>query len=405
MQPFGSYPVGLSIFLSDIDVSILGMGVDDDKHNQRRLSIECNTTVNTKKQKIKFAGAVLDLTDADPAVSGNSSEIVTSSASSKTSHSSSINKQQQTIITIDDSDGDEDAEEVISWSLDTFSTSKPSIDMTVVDSSLSRLNGTVTVPSVSTTTSLNAPKGPMTSEIAEVSHLTEQTQSTNTNTETSSSSSSTAAAAETVAEAAAVAAVAVAVATTSAAEEKKALKPDVVEHTALHNSNDAKVVALEGIVSSDILEVKVEGNVLQSVHAGIGGVCSEAAVDKENILEQKEVVVDYSIPSTNLSGAKRGRDSEKEDEEENEMNGSDNEQYLGEDAFDDFDGNDDYNEDEDEDDDNSNGCGSDSDDDGEDDEGFAIAEDEDQRDENIRNLKKSRSVKIEVAVKKLRSTG
>jgi DNA polymerase sigma len=36
VQPFGSYPVGLSIFLSDIDVSILGMGVDDDDVQQQQ---------------------------------------------------------------------------------------------------------------------------------------------------------------------------------------------------------------------------------------------------------------------------------------------------------------------------------------------------------------------------------
>jgi hypothetical protein len=36
VQPFGSYPVGLSIFLSDIDVSILGMGVDDDEIQQQQ---------------------------------------------------------------------------------------------------------------------------------------------------------------------------------------------------------------------------------------------------------------------------------------------------------------------------------------------------------------------------------
>ena len=195
VQPFGSYPVGLSIFLSDIDVSILGMGVDDDRNNQRRLSIECNTNVNIKKQKIKISGAVLDLTDANPAVSGSSSEIVISSVSNKTSHSSSISKKQQTMITIDDSDGDEDAEEVISWSLDTFSTSKPVLDVTVADNSLSSTNGTVAVPSVSTTTSLNAQKEVMTSEIAEVIHLAEQIQCTNTNTKTSAAATAIAAAA------------------------------------------------------------------------------------------------------------------------------------------------------------------------------------------------------------------
>ena len=383
-------------------MSILGMGVDDDKNNQRRLSIECNTSVNVKKQKIKFTGAVLDLTDADPTVSGSSSEIVTSSVSNKTSHSSSISKKQQTIITIDDSDGDEDAEEVISWSLDTFSTSKPVVDVTVADNSVSSTNGTVAVPSVSTATSLNASKEHLTSEIAEVSHLVEQIQSTNTNKETSSAETSSSAAA-----AAAAAVVVAATVVAAAVKEEKAAESDVTEHAALRIQNDVKVVTFESIVSGDTLEVEVEGDVLQLSHTGIGGISSESVIDQEKKLEHKEIGEDSSVPIINLSGAKRVRDrereSEREDGEDDDMNESDNEQYLGEDAFDDFDGKDDYNEDED--DDNSDGSDSDYDDDDEDGEGLAVMDDEEQRDENIRNLKKSRIVKIEVAVRKLRSSG
>jgi hypothetical protein len=132
MQPFGSYPVGLSIFLSDIDVSILGMGVDDDNSNQRRLSIECNRNIRVGDD-ISDRGVQrimpIDLTDETnarasslgPALAGNASSRSKGSSSSSSSSSSSCNglkggKQPEFIDILES--GDEEDE--VSWSLDTF---------------------------------------------------------------------------------------------------------------------------------------------------------------------------------------------------------------------------------------------------------------------------------------------
>ena len=124
MQPFGSYPVGLSIFLSDIDVSILGMGVDDDSTNQRRLSIEGpvrspSSSITRKKEVIS---KVLDLTDeVTVTVSSNQKNIKVESGG-KDSYSSRVrvsSKLPPSLEVIDDSGDDV---EVICWTLDTTST-------------------------------------------------------------------------------------------------------------------------------------------------------------------------------------------------------------------------------------------------------------------------------------------
>jgi hypothetical protein len=130
MQPFGSYPVGLSIFLSDIDVSILGMGVDDDNSNQRRLSIECNRNTRVGddiSDRVIQRIMPIDLTDETnqcasslgPALAGNASSRSKGSSSSSSSSSSDGLKggKQPEFVDIEES-GDEEDE--VSWSLDTF---------------------------------------------------------------------------------------------------------------------------------------------------------------------------------------------------------------------------------------------------------------------------------------------
>ena len=150
MQPFGSYPVGLSIFLSDIDVSILGMGVDDDKTaqqsaQQRRFTNEfhrgitsssasSSTTYNQNQNK----RTIVDLSnshDNDNPVSMNErggrtasmlkSSIISTTVSNEDrrkikiygNNSSSSSKEEP--ILIDESS--EEEEEEVSWSLDTVS--------------------------------------------------------------------------------------------------------------------------------------------------------------------------------------------------------------------------------------------------------------------------------------------
>ena len=142
MQPFGSYPVGLSIFLSDIDVSILGMGVDDDDSNQRRLSIECNRNIRVSEDMSERGGKSLmpiDLTGGanananahasslEPARGGNAPSTTDSSRSkgnNNGSSSSSASKggKQAEFVEVLENRGDE--EEEVSWSLDTFALSK-----------------------------------------------------------------------------------------------------------------------------------------------------------------------------------------------------------------------------------------------------------------------------------------
>jgi hypothetical protein len=336
MQPFGSYPVGLSIFLSDIDVSILGMGVDDDKNNQRRLSIECNTSLNTslntKKQKIQFTGATIDLTDTDQAGKECSSEAI-SSRTINTSHSSSTNKQQQSVISIDDSD--EDAEEVISWSLDTFSASNAAVLVTDTDSSGDRIDSIVDVPSVSTATSLNALKSPTSSETAEVAFTAEQEQE-HVETQGGSSNNETAASATKI--------------------EIASATLNVTEQAVLEAANDIKKrpFSSSSVVSNGAGAGAgvAEGHVLQSLHTGDGSISSATGGSeskKSELKEEGEVAV---ISSRNLSGAKRDREcdeDEDDDKGEGEDERSDEGRYLGEDAFDDFDGKDDYSEDDDED--------------------------------------------------------
>ena len=140
MQPFGSYPVGLSIFLSDIDVSILGMGVDDDDSNQRRLSIECNRNIRVSEDMSERGGKSLmpiDLTGGananahasslEPTVGGNAPSATDSSRSKGNNNgisSSSALKggKQAEFVEVLENRGDE--EEEVSWSLDTFAPAK-----------------------------------------------------------------------------------------------------------------------------------------------------------------------------------------------------------------------------------------------------------------------------------------
>jgi hypothetical protein len=129
MQPFGSYPVGLSIFLSDIDVSILGMGVDDDNSNQRRLSIECNRNVRVcedMSDRVAHSIMPIDLrgeTNANAgassvgsALEGNSSSRSKGSSSSSSNSSGPKGGKQSDFVEILES-GDEEDE--VSWSIDT----------------------------------------------------------------------------------------------------------------------------------------------------------------------------------------------------------------------------------------------------------------------------------------------
>jgi hypothetical protein len=325
MQPFGSYPVGLSIFLSDIDVSILGMGVDDDKNNQRRLSIECNTSLNassnTKKQKIQYTGATIDLTDADQAGKECSSEAI-SSRTNIASHCSSTNKQQQSVISIDDSD--EDAEEVISWSLDTFSASNSAALVTDTDDSGNRIDSTVDVPSVSTATSLDALKSAEQAHTAEQGQEQVERQGSSVNTETAGSATKI---------------------------EIASAALDVTEHSALETPNNTK----EGpFSSSSIVSTGAgvgEGDVFQSSHTGDKIISFEMGRDEEKKSELKGEGEVADISSNKLSGAKRVRESDEDDKDggEDEDEQGDEGRYLGEDAFDDFDGKDDYSEDEDDD--------------------------------------------------------
>jgi hypothetical protein len=338
MQPFGSYPVGLSIFLSDIDVSILGMGVDDDKNNQRRLSIECNTSLNTtlnkQKQKIQFTGATIDLTETDQAGKECSSEAI-SSRTSKASHSSSTNKQQQSVISIDDSD--EDVEEVISWSLDTYSASNAAVLVTDTDSSGNRIDSIVDVPSVSTAASLDALKSAELAHTAKQGQEQVETQGNNVNNET--------------------------VASVTMIEIASAAL-DVTEHSALETPNNIKKGPFSSIGSSVVSNGAGagggEGDVLQSLHTGDGSISSATGGSEEKKSELKEEGEVVDISSKKLSGAKRERECDDDDDDKDEGEGenedkqekeqNDEGRYLGEDAFDDFDGKDDYSEDEDDDD-------------------------------------------------------
>ena len=398
MQPFGSYPVGLSIFLSDIDVSILGLGVDDDKNNQRRLSIECNaisnTSLNKQKQKIQFTGATIDLTDTDQAGKDCSSGTI-SSRTNKASHSSSSIKQQQqkqqSVISIDDSD--EDAEEVFSWSLDTCSASNAAVHVTDKDDSGNRKESTVDVPSVSTATSLNALKSAVTSTIAELAHTAEQgqkreqveekvaveTQGSSVNNETAASATK------------------IEIASAALCETKR---------TVLETPNDIKKGPFSS--SSIISNREGDGDVLQSLHTGDESISSVKGRDEKKKSGFKEEGEVTDISSNTLSGAKRERecDDDEDDKNENENEQSDEGRYLGEDAFDDFDGKDDYSEDEDDDGSGDSSYRSDDDDDEEeedddydyddyDDEDNFIMRDEEQRGE----IKGRKSLRISGAKK------
>ena len=347
MQPFGSYPVGLSIFLSDIDVSILGMGVDDDKNNQRRLSIECNTSLNTtlnkQKQKIQFNGATIDLTETDQAGREYSSEAI-SSRTSKASHSSNTIKQQQSVISIDDSD--EDAEEVISWSLDTFSASNSAVLVTDTDDAGNRIDSTVDVPSVSTATSLNTSKSSTTSDSAEVAHTAEQEQEQvqgqeQVETQGASSNNETAAFVTKI--------------------EIASAALNVTEHDVLEAPSDTKEGPFSSSSSNAISNGAGagRGDVLQPLDTGDGSISSETGGSEEKKSELKKESEVAVISSKKLSGVKRDRECDDDDDEdddkdddkgEGEDEQSDEGRYLGEDAFDDFDGKDDYSEDDDDDD-------------------------------------------------------
>ena len=363
MQPFGSYPVGLSIFLSDIDVSILGMGVDDDKNNQRRLSIECstslNTTLNTKKQKIQFTGATIDLTDADQAGQECSSEAI-SSRTSKASHSSSTNKQQQSVISIDDSD--EDAEEVISWSLDTFSASNAAVLVTDTDDTGNRIESTVDVPSVSTATSLNALKLSTTSELPEVAHTAEQKQGQEqVETQGDSVNNVTTASATKIE----IASAALPLKECAVLEAPNDIREGPFSSSSVvSNGVGAEAGAGEGAgdgegdgegdgAGSGSGEGEGEGDVLQSLHTGDGSIISATGRDEEKKSELKEEDEVAVISGKKLFGGKRERECDDDDDDKGEGEGederSDEGRYLGEDAFDDFDGKDDYSEDDDDD--------------------------------------------------------
>ena len=149
MQPFGSYPVGLSIFLSDIDVSILGMGVDDDKTaqqsaQQRRFTNEfhrgitsssaSSSTTYNKNQNKRMIVDLSNSHDNDNPVSMNErggrtasmlkSSIISTTVSNEDrrkikiygNNSSSSGKEEPILI-----DESSEEEEEVSWSLDTVS--------------------------------------------------------------------------------------------------------------------------------------------------------------------------------------------------------------------------------------------------------------------------------------------
>ena len=141
IQPFGSYPVGLSIFLSDIDVSILGMGVDDEKttqkdSQQRRFTNEFQRGVSSSSSsssqqcyQIQNQHKIIDLThgndnsytDRKKLAGGRIVQILQSSKEIDKITDVNISSKEHPIhINTTSDEGEEEEEEVeVSWTLDT----------------------------------------------------------------------------------------------------------------------------------------------------------------------------------------------------------------------------------------------------------------------------------------------
>ena len=141
IQPFGSYPVGLSIFLSDIDVSILGMGVDDEKttqkdSQQRRFTNEFQRGVSSSSSsssqqcyQSQNQHKIIDLTrgndnsytDRKKLAGGRIVQILQSSKEIDKITDVNISSKEHPIhINTTSDEGEEEEEEVeVSWTLDT----------------------------------------------------------------------------------------------------------------------------------------------------------------------------------------------------------------------------------------------------------------------------------------------
>ena len=169
IQPFGSYPVGLSIFLSDIDVSILGMGVDDEKttqkdSQQRRFTNEFQRGVtssstsasqqryqNQNQNRNQDQHKIIDLTHGND----NSCSDRKKLAGGRTgqNHKSSVDGNDVNIridcdssskenpIQINDTsdEGEDEDEEVVSWALDTASLKEIIVSSTILSPALKSL--------------------------------------------------------------------------------------------------------------------------------------------------------------------------------------------------------------------------------------------------------------------------
>lgn len=114
---FGSYPAGLSVFVSDIDISILGLGLDEaekiNENNRSTVDIPAiDTIVNTSSNKIDFNEDISAFDNEEAVISEEVETNLVPSSDDELEEEGDNNDENS-------DDSDQEGESEIEWVIDT----------------------------------------------------------------------------------------------------------------------------------------------------------------------------------------------------------------------------------------------------------------------------------------------